>query len=137
MSSSKDMRWVACSVKDFGPVGERRHLIRGRGLTTLCGTTASHPEVWRGNTVKPVCKVCQEASAHGSPPEPVKARTAHHGAECYPHGPDDPCTCPGCHGGATGCFGYTVGCTCDIEWDCEHTRTCPELDSQGRCPHPA
>ena len=34
-----------------------------------------------------------------------------------PHGPDEPCTCPGCHDGETGCTGYTVGCTCDIDWD--------------------
>lgn len=34
-----------------------------------------------------------------------------------PHGPDDPCTCPGCHDGRTGCYGYTVGCCCDIDWD--------------------
>jgi len=37
--------------------------------------------------------------------------------EAMPHGPNDPCTCSGCHGGKTGCTGYVVGCTCDIDWD--------------------
>lgn len=36
--------------------------------------------------------------------------------QCWPHGPDDPCTCPGC----TFCTGHEIGCTCDIGWDCEH-----------------
>jgi hypothetical protein len=35
---------------------------------------------------------------------------------CYPHGPDDFCTCDGC----TGCVGREKGCCCDIAWDCEH-----------------
>lgn len=30
-----------------------------------------------------------------------------------PHGPDEPCTCDGCHF----CDGHVVGCTCDINWD--------------------
>lgn len=36
-----------------------------------------------------------------------------------PHGPDEPCTCDGCHGGTTGCAvpGKVYGCTCDIDWD--------------------
>ena len=37
-----------------------------------------------------------------------------------PHGANEPCTCPGCHDGETGCTGYTVGCTCDIDWDALH-----------------
>lgn len=37
---------------------------------------------------------------------------------CFPHGPDDPCTCEGCWA----CTGNVVGCTCDIAWDCEHGR---------------
>lgn len=35
---------------------------------------------------------------------------------CFPHGPDDPCSCDGCWD----CEGGVVGCTCDIAWDCEH-----------------
>lgn len=35
---------------------------------------------------------------------------------CFPHSPNDPCTCDGCHA----CAGHVVGCTCDIAWDCEH-----------------
>lgn len=30
-----------------------------------------------------------------------------------PHGPNEPCTCDGCHF----CTGHVVGCTCDINWD--------------------
>lgn len=36
--------------------------------------------------------------------------------EAMPHGPDEPCTCDGCHNGETGCTGRTPGCTCDIDW---------------------
>lgn len=42
---------------------------------------------------------------------------------CFPHGPDEPCTCTGCWA----CAGHVVGCTCDIAWDCEHRR------SSSRC----
>ncbi|AIK69368.1 hypothetical protein SEA_DALLAS_160 [Mycobacterium phage Dallas] len=35
---------------------------------------------------------------------------------CFPHGPDDSCTCAGCWD----CDGLIVGCTCDIDWGCEH-----------------
>lgn len=37
---------------------------------------------------------------------------------CFPHGPDQPCTCEGCWA----CSGHQLGCTCDINWDCEHRR---------------
>ncbi len=33
--------------------------------------------------------------------------------EIAPHGPNEPCTCPGCWA----CAGHVVGCTCDIDWD--------------------
>lgn len=39
-------------------------------------------------------------------------------AVCFPHGPDQPCTCNGCWI----CAGHVFGCTCDIGWDCEHER---------------
>lgn len=35
---------------------------------------------------------------------------------CFPHGPDEPCTCEGCWA----CEGHVKGCTCDINWDCKH-----------------
>ena len=35
---------------------------------------------------------------------------------CFPHGPNDPCTCDGCWA----CNGHEIGCSCDIAWDCEH-----------------
>lgn len=55
------LRWVACSAKEFGPVGYERHLIPvGKQLNTLCGCSATHPEIWRGNTRKPKCKRCME-----------------------------------------------------------------------------
>jgi hypothetical protein len=35
--------------------------------------------------------------------------------DCYPHGPDEPCT-----------YGHGVGCTCDINWDCTSYDPCPQ-----------
>lgn len=35
---------------------------------------------------------------------------------CFPHSADEPCTCAGCWA----CSGHVIGCTCDINWDCEH-----------------
>jgi hypothetical protein len=50
---------------------------------------------------------------------------------CFPHGPDEPCTCdgyaaspPNPPGTKCTCWpGHVVGCTCDIEWDCPHRQT--------------
>jgi hypothetical protein len=50
--------WASCSIREFGPVGEQRHLVIKGQLTTVCGHTASHPEIWRRDTRKPKCKVC-------------------------------------------------------------------------------
>jgi hypothetical protein len=33
--------------------------------------------------------------------------------QAVPHGPNQPCTCAGCHA----CAGHVKGCTCDIDWD--------------------
>lgn len=55
-------RWAACSITEFGPVGEQRHLVRKGDLTTFCGHSATHPEIWRANTRKPKCRTCDEAS---------------------------------------------------------------------------
>lgn len=51
-------RWVACSAREFGPVGTYRHIVRTGGLTTVCGATATVAAIWRGNTTKPRCKQC-------------------------------------------------------------------------------
>lgn len=40
--------------------------------------------------------------------------------DCYPHGPDDPCTCDGCWA----CEGHITGCTCDINWECTSYDPC-------------
>lgn len=53
-----DDRWVACSKAEFGPVGENRHIVRVGGLTTVCGASATHPDIWRGNSTKPRCPAC-------------------------------------------------------------------------------
>jgi len=50
--------WASCSKREFGPVGDDRHIVRYDALTTVCGTTASHPSIWRGDTKKPRCKQC-------------------------------------------------------------------------------
>lgn len=39
---------------------------------------------------------------------------------CYPHGPDEPCTCSGCWA----CPGGEVGCACDINWSCTSYDPC-------------
>lgn len=42
--------------------------------------------------------------------------------DCYPHGPQEPCTCTGCRY----CPGHKYGCTCDINWACTESEPCPE-----------
>ena len=71
----------------------------------------------------PDALAAQEALAALDAGEPVipwdeaKARlTANDECNCFPHGPDEPCTCDGCWA----CAGHVVGCTCDVAWDCEH-----------------
>jgi len=56
-----DDHWVACSTHEFGRVGNDCHILRGRGITTACGATASTPEIWQDNSTKPRCKHCVEA----------------------------------------------------------------------------
>ncbi|MBN9214725.1 MAG: hypothetical protein J0J04_07915 [Microbacterium sp.] len=53
-------RWVACSAEEFGPAGFVRHLARRGALDTACSTSASYPEIWRGNRSKPACSACSE-----------------------------------------------------------------------------
>jgi hypothetical protein len=66
-----DAAWVACSSREFGPVGDQRHLARTRmqgkkqvgfSLTTLCGASASVEGIWRRNTSKPKCRTCEDHS---------------------------------------------------------------------------
>jgi hypothetical protein len=59
----KQCDWVACSVREYGPAGAHRHLIRkaARKLnyqTTLCSTSANMPGIWRANRTKPECPAC-------------------------------------------------------------------------------
>lgn len=51
-------RWVSCSREMSESAARYRHLIEPGALTTVCGHTASHPEVWRGNSTKPLCPAC-------------------------------------------------------------------------------
>lgn len=51
-------RWVSCSKAEFGPVGYVAHVIPVGGITTVCGATATFPEIWRGDSRKPECHVC-------------------------------------------------------------------------------
>lgn len=55
---NSELKWVACSKEVNETVAPNRHLIYKGSMTTLCGCTASHPEVWRGNTTKPECMQC-------------------------------------------------------------------------------
>jgi len=62
MTKTKDdLRWVACGQDASYAASLHRHLIRGKVHTTLCGASASFPEVWRGNSTKPVCPECAKA----------------------------------------------------------------------------
>lgn len=51
-------QWVACSTSEFGHVGHDRHIARPGARVTVCGNSASHPEIWRRNTTKPRCVSC-------------------------------------------------------------------------------
>lgn len=51
-------RWAACSATEFGHLGERRHIVARGALTTVCGATATHSQIWRANSTKPVCPNC-------------------------------------------------------------------------------
>lgn len=53
-------RWVACSAGEFGHVGRVRHIVAKGGKTAVCGASASHVGIWRGNTTKPRCLYCMK-----------------------------------------------------------------------------
>jgi hypothetical protein len=54
---------------------------------------------------------------------------------CYPHGPEEPCTCDGRTSSGTDCYckGRVVGCTCDINWDCTSYDPCRERAKEREC----
>lgn len=54
----KDYRWVSCAKDVDWATAQYRHLVVKGGRDTLCGATASHSDVWRGNSTKPVCQSC-------------------------------------------------------------------------------
>lgn len=60
-------RWVSCGITEFGPIGEYRHIVAAGGITTVCGATASTPDVWRANRNKPRCPSC--SGAYNTPRE--------------------------------------------------------------------
>lgn len=51
-------RWVSCSAREYGHVGNTRHLVAPGALTTVCGASASHPDIWRADRRKPQCTEC-------------------------------------------------------------------------------
>jgi hypothetical protein len=55
---NSEYRWVSCSQDADWATSQYRHLNIKGSLHTVCGCTASHPEVWRGNTTKPDCPEC-------------------------------------------------------------------------------
>lgn len=57
-AAHEDDHWAACSEREFGPIGAQRHLVRKGAMTTVCGATATHPDIWRGNSTKPCCSEC-------------------------------------------------------------------------------
>lgn len=55
-------RWVSCSRDADWTAAQYRHLITVGALTTFCGATGSHADVWRGNSTKPDCPRCMEVN---------------------------------------------------------------------------
>ena len=55
-----DDRWVSCSRDMSWAVSAYRHRLR-TALGTVCGASATHADIWRGNTTKPDCPRCEEA----------------------------------------------------------------------------
>jgi hypothetical protein len=55
-----EYRWASCSKREFGWRGQIRHVVRRGALDTLCGASASHSEIWRGDHRKPNCTECEK-----------------------------------------------------------------------------
>ena len=51
-------KWGTCGKDLSWTASQNRHIVRPGGLDTLCGNSASHPEIWRDDKRKPVCIVC-------------------------------------------------------------------------------
>ena len=66
-------RWAACSVREFGPVGEKRHLVREGALTTVCGHSATHSDIWCADKRKPKCATCLPHETRLLPPSSASA----------------------------------------------------------------
>ena len=58
MRLAPEYHWVSVSVREIGPVGYDRHIIRKGAITTACGATASSSDVWQPNKSKPRCRNC-------------------------------------------------------------------------------
>ena len=54
------LRWASCSKDMSWSAAQYRHVVPRGNLTTLCGATASHADIWRGNTTKPECPACHD-----------------------------------------------------------------------------
>ena len=55
------LQWVACPKNASLTASRNRHLIVPGQLTTLCGCTASHADVWKRNRNKSDCTYCEQA----------------------------------------------------------------------------
>jgi hypothetical protein len=60
-----ERRWVACSREVSYAASTHRHLAYPGSLHTACGNTASHADIWRGNSTKPPCPSCLKAVGSG------------------------------------------------------------------------
>ncbi|MFL6096583.1 MAG: hypothetical protein ACJ71Y_14115 [Blastococcus sp.] len=78
----------------------------------LVGAPLAAGLLYLGYLVVIVARCALRARARGDVVQPVMGGCC----DCFPHGPDEACTCSGCWA----CIGRVVGCTCDIAWDCEH-----------------
>jgi hypothetical protein len=63
-------RWVACGRDTSWAASTQRHLIIPGHITTVCGHTASVPDVWRGNSTKPPCPTCERVAEGREVPVP-------------------------------------------------------------------
>lgn len=52
--------WVSCARRFSDSVGTYRHLIKPGDLTTKCGATATHADIWRRDGQKPKCPRCEQ-----------------------------------------------------------------------------
>lgn len=55
-------KWATCSFEMQPVTNMHHHIVRKGGLNTLCGHSATHPEIWRANKRKPECQECLTAA---------------------------------------------------------------------------